>query len=421
MVVGAGPVGLGFAAVIAHAGIDVLVVERDPFPSREWRASTFHPPTLEHLSPLGVTDEMLDKGLIADTYQIRDRGAGLVAEFDYSPLEGDTDFPFRLQLEQYKLVEILTDFLQRAKGAATVRFRSEVSDVATEGDSTVLTVSTPDGTERVRAGYVIGADGARSTVRKLLSVPFPGWTYEQRFLLISTDLPFEHYLPDLCHVNYIADPREFVMLLRIPDVWRVLVPVLPGQDENVASRPDRLRETIEGVVGTGVDWSQTRLPASQLYRVHQRVAESFRVGRVLLIGDAAHVNSPIGGFGLNSGLHDAFDLAIRLTRLLKSEAVGETAVDGVEAELDTFATTRRQVAVDHIQRVSHQNTRVLTQEDESARRRDRTRLAAIANDPLATREWLLEASMITAVREHGIGRPPAESMGTRGSGSKPHE
>ncbi|HEY1823391.1 MAG TPA: NAD(P)/FAD-dependent oxidoreductase [Trebonia sp.] len=397
LVVGAGPVGMAAAALLAEAGMQVTVLEREAHVSHEWRASTFHPPTLEHLERLDIVQDMVSQGLIADHYQIRDRERGLVADFDYKHLRGDTRYPFRLQLEQYKLVELLTARLA-GSDRARVLLGHEVVDLRQDGSGVTVTASIGAGSSTFHADYVIGADGASSTVRKLLGLQFEGWTYEQRFLLMSMDLPFERYLPDLCYVNYIADPHEFVMLLRIPETWRVLVPVPPSMSDEVARDRLRMRTTIEQIIGEPVDWQSTRLTQHQLYRIHQRVVARMREGRVLLVGDAAHVNSPIGGFGLNSGLHDAFDLALRLERIANG-----TSERGEAAELDAFSDVRRRVAQTHIQRMSEDNTRTLTQADAQSRLMEQERLASIVTDPVQTREWLLNASLINAVRAQPLG------------------
>jgi 3-(3-hydroxy-phenyl)propionate hydroxylase len=397
LVVGAGPVGMTAAAVLAAADIEVTVLEREPHVSHEWRASTFHPPTLEHLERLGIVEDMLAQGLIADHYQIRDRELGVVADFDYKHLKGDTRYPFRLQLEQYKLVELLLARLADTEHAR-VLLGHQVVSLSQDSAGVDVTATTSTGEQTFRADYVIGADGASSTVRKLLGLQFEGWTYDQGFLLMSVDLPFDRYLPDLCYVNYIADPREFVMLLRIPEIWRVLVPVPATMSDEVACDSLRMRTTVEQIVGTALDWGTTHIVQHQIYRIHQRVVERMREERVLLIGDAAHVNSPIGGFGLNSGLHDAFDLTLRLERIANG-----TSTRGEAAEFNAFSLARRQVALTHIQRMSDDNTRTLTQTDVRSRLMEQERLASIVTDPAQTREWLLNASLINAVRAQPLG------------------
>ncbi|HEY8458697.1 MAG TPA: FAD-dependent oxidoreductase [Actinopolymorphaceae bacterium] len=392
LVVGAGPTGLTLAAALVRQGFEVTLVEQEPAPTTEWRASTFHPPTLEMLEELGVVDEMISRGLVADRYQIRDRRDGLIAEFDLGLLAGDTKYPFRLQLEQYKYSEILTERM-RDHPLCTIHYGETVTSVVDAGDTVDVVARRPDGsTVTRRARYVVGADGARSTVRKSLGIDFPGLTYPMRFLIMSTTFPFEKRFPDICSVNYIWDPVEPMMLLRIPDVWRVMFSIGPdAQGEDVLDDA-AVRARIRQVTSSDED---VEVKQARYYHVHQRVADRFRAGRVVLLGDAAHVNSPIGGLGLNSGIHDAMDLAVRLGAVLRGEEA-----DGA---LDRYAERRRKVALEFVRRVTHRNTAMMTEQQEEARRQNRRRVEAIAADPQRAREWLLEASMIAAVRETGIG------------------
>jgi 3-(3-hydroxy-phenyl)propionate hydroxylase len=396
IVAGAGPVGLTAAAYLVRHGVDVVVVEAEPAAHQEWRASTFHPPTLQLLEEVDATPLMLERGLIADRYQIRERRGDLVAEFDYQWLTGDTPYPFRLQLEQYKLAEILIDRLDQ-EASGSVRYGHRVQAVDQGALSVTVTAETPCGRKTFNADYLIGADGAHSVVRQSLGLPFEGFTYEDRFLLISTDLELDKYLPGLCHVNYLADPDEYAMLLRIPDVWRVMVPVPAGRSDDEARSDARMRATVAALVNDAIDWETVRVATHQLYKVHQRIAGRLRVGRVALIGDAAHLNSPIGGFGLNSGIHDAFDLGRRLVRILNGSGKPE-------AELDAFSTRRREAAEYWVQRLSHANTRMLSEKDPGERQKTWDRLIATTRDPVAGRDWLLNASMISGVS--GIGAPP---------------
>ena len=390
-VVGAGPVGLTMAYLLARNGIEVQVLEAGDEPSTEWRASTFHPPTLELYESVGVAEEMLAAGLVARHYQVRDRQAGLVAEFDLDVLREDTRYPFRLQYEQYKLARLLRERLAAAPNA-TIHFGHEFLGLTQDSAAVTATVRTPTGVREVTVPYLLGADGAGSAVRTQLGVEFTGLTYMDRYLLLSTTFPFEEHLPGIRLVNYIADPEEHMMLLRIPDVWRVLFSVQAG-DEDIALTELEGQRRLSRFVASDEPFPVLQ---RQLYQIHQRVAGTFRVGRVLLLGDAAHVNSPFGGMGLNSGVHDAFDLGARLPRVLADPT-------SADAELDTYSAARRRVATDHVRAQTHRNTRSLAERDPAVRRENQAELAAIAADPERARAWLLDAAMINAVREQRIG------------------
>lgn len=376
IVAGAGPVGLTAALVLGRAGRRVLVLEADPVPATQWRASTFHPPTLELAEELGLVDAMLAQGLVAPTYQLRDRSGGVIAEFDFSTLADVTRYPYRLQLEQYKYVRILLDALS-AEPAVDVRYAQRVTGIDVTGAG--VEVATHDG---VHAGtHLVGADGARSTVRDSLGVEFEGTTYEHRYLLLGIDAPLEEYFPGIAHVNYVSDPVEHLMLLRIPDCWRVMFEVTGGPPDDVVRTDEFVRSRMTALL------DPHPLPdvlSRQVYRVHQRVAKEFRRGPVVLVGDAAHVNSPIGGMGLNSGIHDAYTLGRALTDA---------------RTLDDWAARRRAVALSDIRRITHRNTRDLSMTDGDARMAE---LRAISRDPARSRRWMLEASMIASARAQNL-------------------
>jgi len=223
IVAGGGPVGAVATLLLARAGIPVTLLEREPGVVLDYRASTFHPPTLDLLEASGISQALVAMGLICPTMQIRDRRAGRIVEFDLSVLKSDTAHPYRLQCEQFKLVDWTYRQL-RAMPGHDLRFSHDVVGLA-EGDDGV-TVEATHGGERVSVtgDIVIACDGGRSTVRKLLDVPFEGFTYPEYFLVAGTRFDFRAHMPDLCSVNYTADPVEWFLLLQIPDMWRVILP-----------------------------------------------------------------------------------------------------------------------------------------------------------------------------------------------------
>ena len=386
------------AAALARDGIETVVIERTAQPQTDWRASTFHAGTLELLEEIDITHAMLAEGLHVPRYQFRDRRAGLIAEFDLSILADETRFPYRLQLNQQRLVGLLWDRL-RSDPHVAMRFGVEAISTREVSDGVEVTVRTPSGVETLVGDYVIGADGAGSPVRKSIGTPFEGFTYEERFLIVSTPWDMRTMLPGIAEVNYVSDPEEWLFILRTPDAWRVLWPVPADVDDVTALSDAEIQRHLQGVARSEADYP---IIDTQLYRVHQRVAESFRTGRVALIGDAAHVNSPVGGVGLNSGIHDAFDLTRRLARILVNGS-------DPDEELDAFADVRRQVAIEYVQADTQRNTDRLRERDPELRRQSEHELQEIAADPERARQWLRRVSLLESVRRFGIGLAPAET------------
>lgn len=398
VVVGAGPVGMTAAASLARHNIPVIVVEAAPRPSPDWRASTFHAATLELLEDIDITGRMHDEGLVVPKYQFRDRADGLVAEFDLGLLADETRFPYRLQINQQHLVRFLYERLLQDDNA-DLRFGTRVTGFERTADGVEVAVETPSGPERLRASYLIGADGPRSTVRRTMGVPFEGHTYQERFLIVSTPIDMQEQLPGIAEVNYVADPREWLFILRTPESWRVLWPVPEGTSVEEATTEEAMQAQLQSVAPLAGGYP---IIDHQIYSVHQRVAAAFRQGDVFVIGDAAHINSPLGGVGLNSGIHDAMDLTRRLVRIRDGEAVD------ADAELDAFAECRRRIALEYVQADTERNTERLKERDEALRRKNQDELRAIAADPDRARSWLRRVSLLESVRRFGIGTPATE-------------
>lgn len=390
VIAGAGPVGLTAALVLASEGVPVTVLEAGPTVSTQSRASTFHPPTLDMLDRFGISEKLTRMGVIADRYQLRDRETGPFAEFDLRLLRKDTAHPFRVQCEQHNYAALALQHL-RELPAAEIRFSAEVID-AEEGTTGVTArVRSPAGVTEVTGAFLIGADGARSVVRQALGVKFEGMTYPERYLVATTSVDFKSAMPDLAYVNYVSDPREFFVLLRLPDLWRAMFPVPPVETDEEAITEDSVQRRLQGVAERSEPYQVVH---RTLYRVHQRVATTFRVGHVLLAGDAAHINNPLGGMGMNSGIHDAFVLGSALAGVVGGELS--------ERDLNDYAAERRRVAIEYIRPISHESATRIKERDHAARLRYQEEMRRMAENPRTAREYLLRNTLIASLREAGV-------------------
>lgn len=381
IVVGAGPVGCTAAAVLAGRGMAVTLMEAEPELPLELRASTFHPATLDLLDDLGVVGELIDRGLAARHFAYRDLRGGVMARFDLGAIADVTAHPYRLQCEQFKLCQVLVERFE-ADPLVELRFGSRVVAAADRGDG--ASVKLADGSEP-GADFVVAADGAGSAVRKSLGLAFDGMTYEDRYLVVSTPCELADHLDDLCCVNYVSGPDRWLVLLRTAGLWRALFPVGEGQSDADALTDANVQRLLHGVVDLPGDFEVAH---RTVYSVHQRVAETFRAGRVLLAGDAAHINNPLGGMGMNGGIHDAF--------LLGHAAASALTGDLPEDRLEAMAGFRRRMAVEYVQRHTHDNALTLTAPDPAHRSEALTRMAAVAADPDSARDYVLQASMTKA-------------------------
>lgn len=385
-IIGGGPVGLVAALDLARRGQDVVLVDENAETPHDLRASTWHPPTLDLLHGLGVAEPLIAQGLKGSSWQIRMHPSGRKAEFDLTLLQDETAHPYRLQVEQWRLCEILWPLLAAEAGVTLLR-GARCTGIMPGDDQ--VTVALEDG-RTINASWVIGADGARSTVRQAAGLEFDGKTYPERTILVTTPFPFEAHLPGLSNVNYcwIEGGRTF-SLLRLSQMWRVSLYPEEGETLEDALDPARVKSRLEALVpGAGAEIDQIRP-----YAIHMRIAPSFRAGRVLLAGDAAHINSPSGGMGVNAGIHDA---------MLLTRALDKAITTGDDAGLDHYAEARREIAYNHVLKQADANRNRMQTTDPAWREQEMARLQAIAADPVQHREHLLKTSMIAAVRATGL-------------------
>ena len=389
VIAGAGPTGLMCALALTRQDIPVVLFEAEPALTRDLRAGSFHPPTLEMMAPYGITARMLETGVIVRHWQIRNKPGDLVAEFDLNLLADVTPYPHRLHLEQHKLTPIQLDILRRA-GGAEIFFGHQVTGFRQNADGVSVSVDSGGATRTVEGSWLIGADGGRSAVRKGLGVEFEGFTWPEIFVVVST--PYDFGARGFARNTYIADPVEFGAMFKVPDdgppgLWRIAYPANPDESDEALLAPARVEAAMQRFCARPEPYD---VRYNSTYRVHQRVATSFRAGRVLLAGDAAHLNNPLGGFGLNSGIHDAVNLADKLGRYFRGE--------GGEELLDRYSRQRRAATIEQVQAMSIRNKRMMEERDPAVQRERLREMIAIAGDPPRAREHLLNTSMISGLR-----------------------
>ncbi|HEY6621920.1 MAG TPA: NAD(P)/FAD-dependent oxidoreductase [Steroidobacteraceae bacterium] len=393
LIAGGGPVGLIAALALARQSLPVHVFEAESKVNDAPRAATTHAATLEILEELGLADEVIRRGLVEPLFRTWDRSTGrLVAEFDFTNLKNDTRYPFAVQCEQHKLanmaIEKLRDFPH-----ATLEFSARVTSISQSNDAVEITVETGVGMRKIKGSYLIGADGGRSTVRKSLGIEFEGYTHPERFLILTTPFDIGARFPG-CTRNYLSDPEDWCALFKVSGddgagLWRVLSSTRLDQTEAELFDHEAVEHRLQQFIPKDGRYDVAH---RNLYNVHQRVAASFRKGRVFLAGDAAHVNNPLGGLGLNFGIHDAIELTGLLGRVLRREAPVDT--------LDLYDRHRRPLNIEFVQQQTIANKKRMEEKDPAARAKTFEQLAATAADPAAHRAYLLRASLIDSVRKH---------------------
>jgi len=389
LIAGGGPSGMATALFLTARGIPVTVIEKGIGPHADPRAATYHPPTLEMLAPSGVTDELHQRGIVARTWQFRDRRQGLIAEFDLGALSADTPYPYRLQCEQHKLVAMMERRVALSPLARIIH-GAEVEDVVQSSTEVTVNVRLASGQcERMTGSYLVGADGGRSLVRKSQRIDFEGFTWAERFLVITTTFDFEPL--GFAYSSYTMDPIEWAATFKVPGednggIWRCVFPTRTEETESDLLDPAFALERLSRFVPES---ASGRILHVNLYAVHQRVASTYREGRVLLAGDAAHVNNPLGGMGLNFGIHDAHSLAQCLAEVFES---------GSDAALDRYDRQRRTVAERYLQSQTIANKQMLEETDPERRALRQAEMRAIAADPERARQYLLRTSMIEGLQ-----------------------
>lgn len=395
IIAGGGPTGLALALALGLENVPCVVFEAEPGLTHDLRAGSFHPPTIEMLTKLGVGEAMHARGIKVPVWQIRDRIDGVAAEFDLSLLKDETPYPYRLHIEQHRLTPLLLARIHAVAPSVSVRFASPVTGVTEDKDG--VTVSLANG-ETHRGSFVVGCDGARSVVRQAAGVAFEGFTWPERFLVASTT--FDLGAVGFTGAGYVADPENWAAIFHVPDdgppgLWRIAYGTESDAPEETVLAPDAIQARLKIIL----EHSRVTPPGGSFplkytstYRVHQRVAEVFAKGRNALAGDAAHLNNPMGGLGLNGGIHDAVNLAEKLVRIWHEGADFATS-------LDLYDRQRRPINIKAVQAMSIRNKRLLDERDPMVRKQRLAEIRETAADPVKAKAYLLDTSMINSVRE----------------------
>lgn len=383
LIVGGGPVGLCMAVGLAHQGIASTVIEKEPDFAKFPKASTIHPPTLEIFEEWGLIDKLLSKGLKARELQYWDRPTKeIIATFNLDLLKDETRYPFRLQLEQSEL-QVIIEESYRESDHVRIKFQHELLGYEQSENGVTATVKTPDGVVQIESDFLIGADGASSTIRKLWGIEYEGFTYEKKFLVLGiVDHDFKQEYEGLNDVSYFFDPKEFVALIHNHQMWKFMFP-LADSVKGISDLSDSfIQEKI--CAFTGVEKSYNVVHKS-VFNVHQRVASKVLDGRVILIGDAAHINNPLGGMGMNSGIHDAYFLSKDLSRVLSEPG------QSIQDTLTRFEENRL-VAIKEVQKRTVENEKAASKSLDAGNPADKMKY--LASDQVLAKQYLMQTSMI---------------------------
>ncbi len=332
LIVGGGPTGFITALGLAQNGLKVTVIEAEAGIGDSPRAAVYHWSVLEGIDRLGILKEAEAIGFRKQDYTYLVHKTGERISYSLDVLNGHTAYPYNLHLGQHQLAEIAHGRLE-ALPNAKVRFLTRLTALDQDGDGVTATVETPNGVEEIRARWVIGADGAGSAVRRLIDLPFDGMTWPERF--VATNVYYDFEAHGYARSTLVVDAEHGAIIAKLDNkgLWRCTYmedASLP-QDSFMDRLPGHYEHLLPGQ-------GEYRVHQASPYRMHQRSASRYRVGRVVLAGDAAHATNPTGGLGLTSGLFDAYLLYPTLTAIV---------AEGADPSLlDSYSKDRRHKFVD---------------------------------------------------------------------------
>ena len=365
IVVGGGPVGMLTALALAQTGAKVSVLEQEPHIINSPRAAVYFPSTLLILDELGLLDELLEIGFINRTFGTH------LPEFGYSsvvvtePIEG-IDYDYQLHAGQHDVARVAMEHAQKL--GVEVLFNHRLTGFEDGPDGVTLSVETPEGKREFAAKWLVGADGARSTVRDLAGIEFAGYTWPERF--VATNVKFDFSKLGYEQANFVCDPVNMAVIAQLDreGLWRCTY--MEDAALPVETYEDRIHQRYEYFMQGSKDYE---IVSSSPYMLHQRAGETLHKGHVLLVGDAAHATNPCGGLGLTSGVWTGVVCADVLGAVLRGEEDEET--------LDRFSDERRRIFWEVVTPAASENKRMLQETDPEQRQKDLAAVKALNEDP----------------------------------------
>jgi 3-(3-hydroxy-phenyl)propionate hydroxylase len=371
----------------------VTVLEAFAEPPQDPRAATVHPSTLEMLDSVGLAAGVIEKGLVAPEFQFRDRRTQeIIAVFDMKHVADETDFPFAVQYEQWKLVRDAIEALAEYD-IADIRLNTTVTAFSQDYDGvTVITENADGDLEKIEGRYLLACDGGRSTIRIGLGVFMSGFTWEERFLVLTSEHDFAKH-DGFIYRNYVIDPKEWCAVFKVPGdkdqgIWRTLFPTQPGETDAELLSDSGVTKRIKGL---RADMDHTDIIHRNLYAVNQRVADKFSIERIFLAGDAAHLNNPLGGLGLNTGIHDCMNI---------TKKIGDVWFARAEVNVfERYHRQRHQLATEFLQSVTIENKKRIEESDPEVIKANQNELRENAENPTKAKAWLMRSSLLSSVRK----------------------
>ena len=390
LIVGGGPVGLFAAIRLVGFGIPITLIDKSTNVSSDIRASTIHPPSLEMMAPYGITNEILKTGIKVREWQIRNHTTGDKVVFDLGKISDETDFPYRVQFEQSKICMIM-DRKLKENPLADIRYGTEFISLIQDDDGIIIDVETAHGPDKIYGQFLIAADGGNSAIREHLGLAFEGSTYPEKTVLVTTPFPFHQHIDGLSSVSYCWEKNGNFSLLQLPNQWRASLYFPENMSSDSALADKHIQKQLHDICP--ID-GLFEIYDKRVYRVHQRIVSRYDHGRIALAGDAAHINSPSGGMGMNGGLHDAQNLTEKLNEIWRSKD-HKSYLD----LLALYSRQRRPIAEQQIIKQADENRKRMTEKNHNKRQRSLDKLREISNDSEKCKAFLMKSSMFEGLRQ----------------------